>query len=221
MTNDQAYYVIHWKHVRLLALAVALALVALVSISGTDADLPQDKSPFASDGRINVVHHFGGDVLYCVNEDLAPTNEFFTTTDGGMQVLNINGQLLWFVEAEVILEKVAAAEPGGGNVLVAEGTGTYGPVALYTYKPDAETVRFIFVGMDEHGKTNQIDFEGCTPVNPPAGTPELCTTAEVNESLESFFQCYALACPGIPIAEGESCFCSQYPNSNPCGGGPR
>ena len=230
MSSDSAYYRIYWKHVRgaVLVIAACIALIML-AISRTVADVPRDSSPVATDGRINVVHHFGGDVLYCVDENYAPTNEFFTDNNGGFELLNINGEPLWFVEAETVLAKVAEAFPGGPNVLVAEGQGTYGSVALYTYKVNDIVIRFIFVGMDEHGKTNQIDFEGCTPVNPPAGGL-VCTTSAINgaftedEDLEVFFTCYERTCPGININDvpaAPDCFCAVYPNSIPCGGGER
>ncbi len=227
MSYQRQYYTIYWKHIRLITLVlVALAALVTLVISRTSADMPPDVIEQATDGRINVTHHFGGDVLYCVDENFVATNEFFTDNNGGMELLNINGEPLWFVDAETILAKAAEATPGGGSVLVAEGQGTYGPVALYVYKVNDIVIRFIFVGVDEHGKTNEIDFEGCTPVNPPSGL--MCTTGTINrsftddEDLDVFFTCYERTCPGIDIDDvpaAPNCFCAVYPTSIPCGGG--
>jgi hypothetical protein len=136
------------------------------------------------------------------------------------------------VPGAAVMEKVNEAQPGGGNVLVAEGQGTYGPISIYVYKTTAGIVHFIFVGVDEHGKTNQVDSISCLPVNPPGNSsPQLCTLSEVNnallnEDLEAFFTCYELACPDIDIFDvpaAPNCFCAQYPDSLICGGssGPR
>lgn len=121
-----------------------------------------------ADGRINVVHHFGGDVVYCVDATGAATNDYAAMlADGGLQVLAMNGDLLLSVTAEAVTAAVAHAQPGEGNLLVAEGQGTHGPAAIYVYKTADGAARFIFVGVDEHGESNQVHFEHCLPVNPP------------------------------------------------------
>ena len=217
--------IIYWKHVRIAALVIAVCSALItVAISRTNADVPQLRAPFATDGRINVVHHFGGDVLYCVDENYAPTNDFFTDNNGGFELLNINGEPLWFVEAETVLAKVAEAVPGGPHVLVAEGQGTYGPVALYTYKVNDIIIRFVFIGVDEHGKTNQLDFEGCTPVSAPPGH-EICSLGTINgivsrNEVDRFLTCYDRVCPDISISSPGAfgCFCESYPGYSPCRG---
>jgi len=79
---------------------LALALVILLA-SVTLADLPDD-------GRINVVHHFGGDALYCVDRNMNPTKQYSDFGEGGFRLLNTHGQVLWFVPASVV--DVAAAQ---------------------------------------------------------------------------------------------------------------
>lgn len=230
MNNPTQYIVIRAKHVRLALVVLLVAAVSVAAISGAGASFSFRFPAASGDGRINVVHHFGGDVFYCVDANSIATNTFFTGVSGGIKLLNMNGEQLFFVPAEIVLAKTAEAQPGGENVLVAQGQGTYGTVSIYVYKMTDGTVHFIFVGVDEHGKTNQVDSIGCQPVNPPANgiSSGLCSLKEVDDALfnldiETFFECYDLACPDIDIFDfpaAPNCFCPQYPTSLACGGIP-
>src|SRR5215207_10987396 len=92
-----------------------------------------------NDGRVNIVHHFGGDALYCVDRDMNPTDQFSDDNFGGMRLLDIHGQLLWFLDADTIEGFVAQAEaaPGTGIEMLA-APSTYGMSYLYTVADLAE-----------------------------------------------------------------------------------
>lgn len=226
--HHNTYYVIRVRHLRMIGLLLLLIIGLVTTLSGVLA-----APGYATDGRINVVHHFGGDNLYCVTASGAVTNAFYSGQTG-FQLLNINGQPIWAVSAAAAQAAVDAAEPGGSPVLVEAGTGSYGPAAIYVYKMTDGTIRFIFTGVDEHSKANQLDFEGCQPVNPSDSAdsgsgsgsgsgPRLCTPEEVNIALDSgdlvtFFACFEAACPGLDFISPEAggCFCSQYPTALIC-----
>jgi hypothetical protein len=132
------------------------------------------------DGRINQVAHFGGDALYCVDSNFsATTNYAEMIDDGGFRLLDIGGQVLWFVPAADILAAIDASVESKSTVEVASGQGTYGPVYLYTYF-DGKDQQFVFSGYDEYGKPNSLTFIPCIPVGPIPGEPgeageDLCT----------------------------------------------
>jgi hypothetical protein len=150
-----------------------LACLLVVLVSGISLVSAQEL--VSGDLRINQVAHFGGDALYCVDTDFVATTSYpETTTDGGFRLLNSEGQELWFVPAEVINAAVAEARTSGKGVLVAEGRGSFGPVALYTYVID-DVEHFAFAGYDEFGKPNSLDFTFCTPVGPDPQAPRTAT----------------------------------------------
>ncbi len=142
--------------------SLVLVIVAVLFAVGLPLVLAQ---PWVQpDGRLNQVAHFGGDAFYCVDENHNPTNQALESGQG-FRLLNLDGQELWYVppsEVDAVVSKVA---PGQGVVLVAVGTGTYGATALYVeIEPDGRRF-FTFTGYDEHGKTNSLRFEDCTPVS--------------------------------------------------------
>ena len=136
-------------------LAVLLNLRALAQDDG----LPND-------GRINRVHHFGGDALYCVDRNYIPTHQYADFGQGGIRLLDIRGQERWFVPAAVIHAATELALQTGQGQLVATGQGTYGPVNLWTYTQPNGDIFFIFNGVDEYGKPNSMEFKFCLPIGP-------------------------------------------------------
>lgn len=124
-----------------------------------------------SDGRINVVHHFGGDAFYCVDRDNNPTGQYADASFGGMRLLNSSGNELWFLPAADIATAVEAAQTSGEGVLVGSGQGTYGPVWLYTYIDATGNVKFVFTGHDEYAKINSMAFTYCQQIGPGGSAP--------------------------------------------------
>lgn len=149
----------------LTALTLSFVLVGLISTVFAELTLA-----LPNDGRINVVAHFGGDALYCVDENANPTNDFAAFSTGGFSLLDIGGQALWFVPAAQVAEAIEAARESGEGVLVASGSGTYGPVYLYTYVSGQDIITFVFTGVDEHGASNSLSFELCNAVGPATGS---------------------------------------------------
>lgn len=151
-----------------LGLLYCLFVAVGLGISGVShaaaQDLPQP------DGRINQVAHFGGDALYCVDQNFIATNQYDEL--GGFRLLDSAGQVLWFVPAADITAAIAQAQTTGETVLIAEGYGTYGPVAIYTYASGDGNTNFSFSGYDEFGKPNWLMFKFCDPVRPGASAGE-------------------------------------------------
>lgn len=115
-----------------------------------------------ADSRINVVHHFGGDALFC-NEEL------------GCWALNMDGERLWEVDQATIDAAMTAACDSNAAQQVEAGQGTYGPMTLEVncYGEDGASVKLI--GYDEHGKPNEMSFApNYTPVNAPASSLPQC-----------------------------------------------
>jgi hypothetical protein len=112
-----------------------------------------------ADDRINQVHHFGGDVLYCTHED-------------GCWLVNIHGEPLWEVAQATVDAAVAAACATGEAQVIAAGNGTYGPSQLVVGCPSSVTL----VGYDEWGKQNTMEFTtDYLPVYPaPSGSGDRC-----------------------------------------------
>ncbi len=172
------------------ALLLALLLLLVVGPVGRPAPVAaQTFSGLPSDGRINVVAHFGGDALYCVDGDFMPTYQYSDLGAGGIRLLNQNGAQLWFVPASEIAPKVAEAQTNGGQgVLIGQGQGTYGPTTLYVYIDSTGNIRFSFTGYDEWGKTNTLEWTSCQPVG-PAPSPgthsePLCSARAVAEQIQ-------------------------------------
>lgn len=106
-------------------------------------------SVMADDGRINrTPYHFGGDTLYCNEED-------------GCTLTNINGLgLINWPQAD-IATAFAAVDQSGVNTQVGVGQGTYGPMQLWAVSPDATTGNntLCLIGFDEWGKQNDMCFQ--------------------------------------------------------------
>ncbi len=157
-----------YYRIRVKTLIIIGIVVLAAGLFGT-LTLAQDGLP--TDLRINLVHHFGGDVLYCVDRFFNPTTQYSDDGLGGFRLLDIDGQVLWFVPTTpTIHDATERSIATGQGQLVARGQGTYGPVELWTYvNPDGDTF-FTFYGFDEYVKPNQISFKFCEPVGP--GQPE-------------------------------------------------
>ncbi|MBZ0277815.1 MAG: hypothetical protein K8I60_16835 [Anaerolineae bacterium] len=115
----------------------------------------------ASDGRINVVRHFGGDALYCQAER-------------GCWVLNTHGELLWEVPQADITAAFDRACQTGEMQSLAAGNGTYGPMTLQLNCYDGIPPYLNLIGYDEYYKPNDLQFapEYSPDVVPtPAPTP--------------------------------------------------
>jgi hypothetical protein len=141
----------------LFCLALGLFLVGnILNVEAQDDDL-----------RLNHFHHFGGDVLYCLDGDRKQTTTFFIPGEGGgFQLVDMSGQEIWFVDEALVYAAIDAAKANNSLELVDEGFGTYGPVSLYVFIGENDTPYFIFNGYDEHGKTNTMTFRFCEPVRP-------------------------------------------------------
>lgn len=138
---------------------MVLGALLMVNIFGVQAQ--------EDDLRINHFHHFGGDVLYCLDGNRSQTTTFFIPGEGGgFQLVDINGQELWFVDEEVVYDAIAAAKANNSTELVAIGLGTYGEVSLYVFIGENDTPYFTFNGFDEYGKPNSMTFRFCNPVLP-------------------------------------------------------
>lgn len=181
------------------------------------------------DGRLNLQAHFGGDALYCVNASGAPVGNY-ESTDGGFRVLNTSGNELLFIPTADIDAAIADATTLSVRVLVDSGTGSYGPASLYVEIRDGVPV-FTYVGFDEHGKENQLEFSNCEPVGEPEKVfgapvePSICTVDQLNEAdelrdRETINQCAALV--NCPAGRDQlDCMCEQYPGFAACEYGSR
>ena len=166
-----------------------------------------------NDGRVNIVHHFGGDALYCVDRNMNPTDQFSDDNFGGMRLLNMQGQLLWFLDADTIEGFVAQAEAAPGtSIEMLAAPSTYGMSYLYTIADLAEDgiIKFVFIANDEHGKTNSMEFKFCEPVGPtPGGTvpsDDICSGEGEVEAAPGVCRCQR-PYSGTPESEGgEGCY---------------
>ncbi|MGL4649983.1 MAG: hypothetical protein ACRC1H_11285, partial [Caldilineaceae bacterium] len=70
---------------------LGLAGLALILVSGLVMVAAQE-----TDGRVNPVEHVGGAAVYCVDETFTPAANW---SDGGIRVLDANGQELLFAPA--------------------------------------------------------------------------------------------------------------------------
>jgi|GEM_PF-1632298 len=187
---SQKYYRLRLKTLLLtLVIVTAMLVIGVVVVSAVD---PFPGLP--NDGRINVVHHFGGDALYCVDANGNPTDQFSDGNLGGIKLLSISGQQLWFVSAADIEAAIAIAQttPGLG-VEVFSGPGTYGPSYLYVFADlISGEIKFQFTAFDEWGKTNTMEFKFCEPVGPISGG-EVPSTCE-GLTGEELFDCASNFC---------------------------
>ena len=139
------------KRIYHIALAPAVCLLMLLAL----------QVALAEDDRINQVHHFGGDALYC-------------DEDSGCWLLDMNGNLLWEVPQEEIDEAMAAACETGMTQSIEAGMGTYGPSVIRVSCYEGYDPFLTYVGYDEWGKLNEMRFSpSYEPVNaPPETEPE-------------------------------------------------
>ena len=177
------------------------------------------------DGRLNIEAHFGGDALYCVDVNLAPTTIYPSDGQGGLRLLDLGGSEKWFIPAATILAKVAEATANNSGVEIASGWGTYGPVALYVYMDGAKP-KFTFVGWDEHGKQNSFVFSWCDPTGKRTfphgkntGGESGCGTdaGQADPESDDFQTCSTEASCGTVGGDfSQPCFCDAYPDYFMC-----
>jgi hypothetical protein len=106
------------------------------------------------DGRINMVGHFGGDNLYCNQDD-------------GCTLLNTHGETLWNVPQAVINETFTQACEVGYSFEIEAGQGTHGPSILVISCYEGYEPSLTLKAYDEHGKINEIKFgRDYSPVMP-------------------------------------------------------
>ena len=140
--------------IRLRFLLLFAALILLLPIFSAPVAAEDD----VSDGRINEVWHFGGDVLYC-------------NTDQGCTLLNMNGQLLWNVPQETIEAVMALACETHEPQYIAAGFGTYGPSTLSLHCYIGMDPYLILSAYDEWGVLSDLKFGAdYAPVGPPVSS---------------------------------------------------
>lgn len=207
------------RSVRLVVLAALLVLLALAG----SLVIAQ------SDARLNQRAYFGGDALYCIDANGYPTTDFFPNGTGEFRLLNARGEILWRVDGQRVLDRVAQSQAlGGEQVVVARGQGSYGPTTLKVYSNTSALVRFIFSGYDQYGKLNQFSFPFCTPVrtssefNPPAlptltptPSPIVIPTATALEPVNGWYPATCVNYVGNqPVSY--FCWCDVQPSGGFC-----
>jgi len=133
-----------------VAIAAIILLLNVVAAQAVD-----------NDGRINLVYHLGGDVIYCVDANWTPADSY---AEGGLQLLNESGQKLFFVPAADI---DAVPELPDANMVIVEGSGSYGTVTLWRLSNG----NFALTGVDEHGNAYQFEWTGCIQVGEVGSAP--------------------------------------------------
>lgn len=117
----------------------------------------------AEDNRINQVHHFGGDSLYC-------------DEDRGCWMLNSDGDLLWEVPQATIDDLFEIACASGMSEFIDAGLGTYGPATIGISCYDGYEPTLKLTGYDEWGKLNTLSFgRDYAPVTAPVEKQETVT----------------------------------------------
>ncbi len=132
-------------------LACAL-LLALVAISAVSALADDNLDPTKYDGRINQAEVLGGNAVYCIDHNGMPTSDGWS--DGGIRVLDSNGQVVFFASAAEI---DALGVPDVNTLIQSEGG-----LSLYR-QPDGG---FSLNGFDEWGKPYTFVFNNCVPIGP-------------------------------------------------------
>lgn len=138
---------------------IGLLGAALVMVSGLVMVTAQE-----TDGRVNPVEHVGGAAVYCVDETFTPAAHW---SNGGIRVLDVNGQELLFAPAADI---IAQGDPPEETIQVGSGANAYGDLTLF-YRPDS---KFVLTGTDEHGKDFEFVWGGCgytAPSDQPTPAP--------------------------------------------------
>ncbi len=173
----------HIKSLRfwvLCALLLALAAITAVSVLADDNIDPSKK-----DGRINEAEHVGGNAVYCVDHTWTPTSDGWE--DGGIRVLNGNGQEIFFASAAEI---DAVGVPAVNTLLKTEGG-----LSLYR-QPDGG---FSLNGLDEWGKPYTFVFYNCVPIGPIPYTHAEIPTVVVDPCTKPSFVSPQVTCLQGPI----------------------
>jgi len=141
MLNKQSYKIS-------LALGICLILLFALQVALAEAT------------RINQVHHFGGDALYC-------------DQDQGCWLLDKNGNLLWELSQEALDAAMATACETGTSQFIEAGMGTYGPSVIGVSCYVGFDPFLTYVGYDEWGKINEMQFSpNYAPISPELSSPE-------------------------------------------------
>ncbi|HUN05024.1 MAG TPA: hypothetical protein PLQ56_00425 [Aggregatilineales bacterium] len=123
------------------------------------------------DGRLTELEfHFGGDALFCNQED-------------GCTLLSATGQeLMRWSQAEIdaALAELSTTNAVGAAVIIAQGDGTYGPSTLFVNGKASGEPQICLAGFDEHGKSNEMCFgrDYVAPTDRPANCGEAAPVAE-------------------------------------------
>jgi hypothetical protein len=126
-----------------------------------------------TDGRINTVEHVGGAAVYCVDQNFAPASDWH---NGGIRVLDADGQVLLFAPADEI---IVAGDPPEETLMVGEGANPFGPLTLY-FRPDS---KFQLNGTDEHGKAFLFVWLDCGSL-PQPGVPAVNSSVTPAPTIE-------------------------------------
>ncbi|MBL8145877.1 MAG: hypothetical protein JNL34_05780 [Anaerolineae bacterium] len=147
----------HARHSsRLLIVSVSVVVLMALLFSSLMLVTAQE-----TDGRVNPVEHVGGAAVFCVDADFNPAAHW---TDGGIRVLDAEGQELLFAAAEVIQN---SGRTPGEPVQVGTGANAFGPLELLLLPNES----FQLNGTDEWGKSFEFVWGGCGyTVEAPATT---------------------------------------------------
>jgi hypothetical protein len=181
-------------------LAVAVLITAIAVATGA-----MSARALENDGRLNLVHHMGGDTVYCVGENLTPSDSY---ANGGLRLLNQAGQQLFFVPASVIN---AVSEMPLVDTRIAAGPGSHGAVELWRLTNGD----FKLVGMDEHGKQFMFQWTGCTQVGTEAEPVVVESAPVIEEEPECEEPYYNLNEEVVALATPEVNECYDYVDEYP------
>ena len=150
------------RYIRILTLTTMVFALAFLTAVIVIADDNVDSSKY--DGRLNVAAWIGGNAVYCVDKSWSPTSDGWS--DGGIRILDGNGQAVFFASAAEIDAVGVPTE----NTLVKSEAG----FSLYR-QPDGG---FSLNGVDQWGSPYTFVFQSCVPIGPVpythASIPQPC-----------------------------------------------
>ncbi len=147
-----------------LSVIFTLAVPACLAVAIVSAS--DNLDPTKYDGRINQAEVLGGNAIYCIdNNGLSTSNGW---SDGGIRVLDSNGQIVFFAPAAEI---DALGVPDVNTLIETEGG-----LSLYR-QPDGG---FSLNGFDEWDKPFTFVFNDCVPIGPipSAAAPKYVSTPQ-------------------------------------------
>ncbi len=140
----------NFHFLRRFGVFLVIVMLALLTVALVSAD--DNVDPSQRDGRINLGDWVGGNAVYCIDHTGTPTSDGWS--DGGIRVLNGDGQVIFFASAA----EINAANATTDNVLIKSEGG----LSLYR-QPDGG---FSLNGFDEWGKPYTFVFNSCVPIGP-------------------------------------------------------